>query len=187
MILCKVQYSDTGLGNSNSYKTLGPLRRVEHKDLDLFINYLTERLGILIDSYNPTVKSKIIFTYIIKEGEISSSDRLLLQDLSDKKLPFYEFNKIKIPVSMNPSDYGTVLADKVVNNLTRYIITNNKRVFQIDVSLDQMINYVTILGASELKWIDTKLSDYAFKREIGKSTIYFLDGEIIIKKQTIKC
>jgi|SRR5580692_10896413 hypothetical protein len=185
MILCKVQYSDNDLNNSSLYKTLGPLRRAEYKDLDLLTDFLCERLGILIDSYNSQTVSKIMFTYIVKEGEISSKDRLLLQDLTDKKLPSHDFNKIKLPISMNPSDYGKVLAKTVIDNMTRFIVTSNKRVFQFDITLDNLINYVTILGSSDLKWIDTKLSDNSFKREIGKTTIYFFDGEIILQKKVL--
>ena len=64
------------------------------------------------------------------------------------------------------------------------IITDNKKVFEIDISLDGLINKVTVLGASDLKWTDTKLSE-GFKREIGKSTIYFMDGEAILRKQLL--
>jgi len=181
MILCKIQYSD----ESNTYKTLGPLRRVEHKDLDLFIDYLTSRLGILIESYEPNSVSKIIFTYVVRKGEITTSDRVLLQDLSNKDLPFHEFNKIKLPISMNPADYGTLLLSNLMDGFTRFISTTNKRIFQIDVSLDQKINKVTILGTSDLKWIDTKINDSCFKREIGKATLYFFDGELILQKQQL--
>src|ERR1700744_867260 len=83
MILCKVKYSEDD--NELGYRTLAPLRRVDYSDKDLFIGYLQERLGILIDSYNTNTVSEIILTYIIKEGEVSSEDRLLLQDLSNKE------------------------------------------------------------------------------------------------------
>lgn len=77
---------------------------------------------------------------------------------------------------MNPKDYGNIISTSLMDNFTRYIITtnNNNRIFQIDISLDSLVNNVTILGASNLKWTDTKLdkSNY-FKRDIGKSTIYF--------------
>ena len=185
MILCKVQYSDTNDELAKSYKTLGPLRRVEYKDKELFIEYLTERLGILIDSYNSHSISKLVFTYIVKEGKISTNDRLLLQDLTDKSLSFHNFNKIKLPISMNPSDYGKILTKEVINNITRYITTVNKRIFQIDVSLDNLINHVSILGSSDFSWTDTLLADGTIKREIGKSTIYFLDGEIVLQKKEL--
>src|ERR1700712_1059851 len=180
MILCKVQYSDNKI-----YKTIGPLRRVELTDKDLFIDYLSERLGILIDSYDQQIFNQIIFTYIIKKGGITTEDRLLLQDTTDKSLQHHEFNKIKLPISMNPLDYGKILTKEVINGFTRYITTSNKRIFQLDISLDNMLNIVTILGASDFKWTDTLLADGSFKREIGKATIYFLDGERILEKKEL--
>ena len=182
MILCKVSFNNDEYNNSTSYKTLGPLRRVEFKDSELFIDYLISRLGLIVDSYSPHSVNEIIFTYIIKKGKITTSDRTLLKDLSNKELTFHDFNKIKLPISMNPNDYGTVLANTIMNGFTRFIATFNKRVYQIDVSLDQMMNKVSILGASELTWTDFKLDDNTFKREIGKSTLYFLDGEIVLQK-----
>jgi hypothetical protein len=185
MVLCKVKYSENeGEGN---YKTLGPLRRVEFKDLELFTNYLSDRLGILIDSYSSNTISEIIFTYVIREGEISPEDRLLLEDLSDKETTFHEFNKISLPVSMNPSNYGTIRGKTQLESNIRYFVRNinSNRIYEIDVSLDQLINKVSIIGASDLKWTDTKISDNLFKREIGKSTIYFLDGEIVLVKRQI--
>ena len=187
MVLCKVKYSETETEIESGYRTLGPLRRVEFKDLDLFTNYLTDRLGILIDSYNSNTTSEIIFTYIIREGEVSSEDRLLLQDLSDKETTFHEFNKIKLPVSMDPANYGTIRGKTQLDGFIRYFVrnSNSNRIYEIDVSLDNLTNKVSIIGASDLKWIDTKLSDDLFKREIGKATIYFLDGEIVLVKRQI--
>jgi hypothetical protein len=177
MILCKVKYYDI----TESYKTLGPLRRVEFGDQELFCGYLNERLGILYDSYNPSTNvSEINFTYVIKDGIISINDRLLLEDLTDKELPFHNFNKISLPISMNPSDYGNIRSKTQMDGFIRYIVSSNIRIFEIDVILD--INKVTILGLSDFKWVDTKISDDSFKREIGKSTLYFLNGEIILQK-----
>jgi hypothetical protein len=181
MVLCKVKYSCLE-GKELGYKTLGPLRKVEFKDQELFSEYLQERLSILIDSYNPNTVSEIIFTYINKEGEVSMEDRLLLEDSSNKELPFHNFNKISLPISMNPSDYGDIRSKTQMDGFIRYIVSSNIRIFEIDVSNDQSINNVTILGLSNLKWIDTIISEDYFKREIGKSTIYFLDGEIVLQK-----
>jgi len=185
MVLCKVKYSEKEA--ESGYKTLGPLRRVEFKDLELFNCYLSDRLGILIDSYNSNTINEIIFTYVIKEGEVSSKDRLLLEDLSDKETTFHEFNKIKLPVSMNPSDYGTIRGKTKIDDNIRYFVRNIKsnRIFEIDVSLDQLINKVSIIGASDLNWIDTKINDQLFKREIGKTTLYFLDSELVLVKRML--
>lgn len=184
MVLCKVKYSGLEEVEGN-YKTLGPLRRVEFKDLDLFCEYLNGRLGILIDSYDSNMISEINFTYVIKEGEVSQNDRLLLEDLSDKDLTFHEFNKIRLPVSMEPSDYGTIRGETQREDSIRYFVRKGNKVYEIDVSSDKLINKVSIIGASELSWIDTKISDDSFKRELGKSTIYFLDGEQVLIKRLI--
>lgn len=180
MIICKVKYGESG------YKTLGPLRRVEFDDQELFIDYLSERLGILIDSYSPQNISEIIFTYIIKDGVVSESDRALLQDLTNKELPFHSFNKIKLPISMNPSDYGSIRSKIQMDGIIRYIVESNNKTFEIDVSLDGVTNNVRIMGASKLEWIDIKISDDSFKREISKSTLYFFDGELILQKTQLK-
>lgn len=185
MVLCKVKYSEGSREVESGYKTLGPLRRVEFKDLELFNNYLSDRLGILIDSYTSNTISEIKFTYVIKDGEISQQDRLLLEDMSDKEIPFHEFNKIKLPVSMDPADYGIIRGKTQIDGGTRYFVASRNRIFEIDVSLDKSINSVSIIGASDLRWTDTKLSDDSFKREIGKATLYFLDGEIVLLKRQI--
>ena len=60
------------------------------------------------------------------------------------------------------------------------------KVFEIDVSFDKLTNNVTILGAIDLKWTDTRLpGDIGFVREIGKSTKYFIDGINVVNKQIL--
>ena len=184
MILVKVKISVNG--QDSHYKTLGPLRRVEFKDLELFENYLIGRLGILIDSYDDDVISEIIFSYIIKEGLILENDRLLLSDLSDKEVPFHSFNKIKLPVSTNPNEYGTVRGIiKLNSNEIRYFVRKDNRVYEIDINTNELINKVRIIGSSDLNWVDTQISEGIFKREIGKGIFYFMDGEPILIKRII--
>jgi len=185
MVLCKVIYSEDD--SESNYKTLGPLRRAEFKDLELFNNYLSARLGILIDSYNSNSISEIIFTYVIKDGNVSPENRLLLEDYTDKDITFHEFNKIKLPVSMNPSDYGTIRGQTLIEGQMRYFVknNNNNRVYEINISQDNLTNYVSIIGASDLKWIDTKINENLFRREIGKVTLYFLEGELVLVKRLL--
>jgi hypothetical protein len=180
MLMCKVQFTDESMG----YRTLGHLRKVNFTELELFLSYLTERLGLLNDAYTTLPISKLTFSYIIKEGLATDTDRRLLQDLTDKTVSVHRFNKLNLPVSMLPSDYGILLSKSVIGSITRYITTLNKKVFQIDVSLDGLTNKVTVLGASDLNWVDTKLVE-GFKREIAKTTLYFVDGELLLRKQLL--
>lgn len=79
MILCKAEFNDSELG----YRTLGDLRRANFTDKDLFIEYLTHRLGLLTESYVSHPITRITFSYVIKDG-LATDSRRLLQDLSDK-------------------------------------------------------------------------------------------------------
>ena len=180
MILVKVEFTEEEQG----YRTLGHLRKVNFEDKNQFIDYIIERLSVLNESYNSISVNKITFTYIIKEG-LATGTRVLLQNMEDKVLTTHRFNNMNLPLTMNPSEYGKILGQIAIEGFTRFFVSNNNKTFQIDVSLDKLINNVTLLGASDLNWIDTFVSDGCFKREIQKSTIYFLDGVEILRKQTL--
>jgi len=188
MLMCKVQFADDSLG----YRTLGHLRLVNFNDKELFIEYLTERLSILNDSYMVNPISKITFTYLIKEGQCNESNRALFKNLSDKLSLTHNFNNMNLPITMNPSEYGEIESDSYIQtggeNYHRFIVNNGSKVFRIDVSSDNLKNKVTILGKINLSWIDTKINGKdsdIFKREINKSTIYFIAGEIALRKQML--
>jgi DNA polymerase type B, organellar and viral len=184
MIMCKVEFDDTE--EIVGYRTLGHLRRVNYSDKDLFIEYLTARLGVLTDSYTTHPISNIIFSYIIKDG-LAIDNRKLLQDLDLKTSTTHRFNNMNLPITMNPEEYGIIeLSNQIIensNSFIRYIITNGNKTFKIDVH--ENINIVTMLGAIDLTWTDTKISDDIFKREIGKSIIYFMGGEKILTKKRL--
>jgi hypothetical protein len=195
MMLCKIQYSNdlTDNENSGSYKTLGPLRRVEHKDMDLFTEFLIQRLGLINDSYSPLPVDKITFTYLIKEGNITESDRLLLveADSENNDLAFHQFNKMRLPVSMEPQDYGKIEVSNEIEEdgviFQRYIVSNNKYTYRIDMYDGGMINIVSILGQIDMSWTDYRLDETIshFKRVIGKSTIHFLSGIVILQEKQL--
>ena len=87
------------------------MRKVNFTDKDLFIEYLTSRLGLLNESYKDTPIAVITFDYIIKEG-LADGDRALLK--SDVYTPSkFSYNNLNIPLSMNPSDFGTILTTEV--------------------------------------------------------------------------
>jgi hypothetical protein len=188
MLMCKVQFS----AEEKGYRTLGHLRKVNFNDKDLFIEYLSQRLSILNDSYIALPISKITFSFIIKEGLCTDSERALLQDFNNKSTFSHNFNNMNLPISMNPSDYGNILLDNYVQvdgeNYHRFIVNGSSKTYQIDVSSNSIINKVTILGKIDLSWIDTKINGIesdVFKREINKSTIYFMDGQIVLRKQVL--
>jgi hypothetical protein len=185
LIMCKIQFND----ESASYRTLGHLRKVNFDDKDLFIEYLSQRLSILNDSYITLPVSNITFSYIIKEGLCDDQSRKLLSDFSDKSLPKHSFNNMVLPISMNPSDYGEIRVDNYIQingeSVHRFMVRNGNRMYNIDISNNGLTNHVTIEGAIDLQWIDTLISGTRIKREIKKSTIYFMDGVAVLRKQQL--
>jgi DNA polymerase type B, organellar and viral len=184
MIMVKVSFDTPKF--DYAYRSLGHLRCVNHNEQEQFTDYLSERLTYLNESYTSNSLNKIHFSYIVKEG-LAKDDRRLLQPLvQDKGSTTHRFNNMNLPVSMIPSDFGTIIAITQHTTFTRYIATNGPRVYQIDVSLDNLTNKVSVLGSAQLSWTDTKLAfDVGFKREIGKSTLYILDGELVVRKYQV--
>ena len=190
MLLCKVQFSDESMG----YKTLGHLVKTNYEDKDLFIEYLSLRLGVLNESYIVHPISNIFFSYIIKSGKNTEANRTLLHgspSIEVNSKVAHNFNNMNLPISMNPSDYGQIVLDNYVQidgeSIHRYIVQNGSRTYQIDISKDGLTNTVTILGAINLTWIDTSIdkTNNIFMRVIKKSTIYFMDGQVVLRKQIL--
>jgi len=182
--MCKVEFVEPELG----YRTLGHLRLVNFTDKELFIEYLTARLGVLTEAYIIHPISKITFSYIIKNG-LAAGNRKLLTDVSNKLTTSHRFNNMNLPISMNPSEYGEVIVDNYIQlngeNVHRFMVRNGTRVYTIDQYKNPMINHVTIEGVIDLSWNDTKVTEDLIKREIGKSIIYFLNGERILTKKQL--
>ena len=139
---------------------IADLIRANFSDQDLFINYLTERLGILVDSYNIVNYDKIVFSYLIRDG-LTDKNRLILHP-EKYEVNDHNFNNLKLPLTINPLEYGSLLAQQTFSDKTRYIVKNDIRVYTIDVT--EHTNSVRIEGAVDLTWVDTKISDDLFKR-----------------------
>jgi len=182
--MCKVQFSDSELG----YRTLGHLRKVNLNDKDLFLDYLTARLGYLTDAYTSHPISQITFSYVIKNG-LATDHISLLQDLTNSAFTSHRFNNLQLPISMNPADYGDIISDSYHQikgeSIHRFIVEKGEKSYVIDVSNDGKINKVRTQGAADLSWIDTNLSVGVFKREIGKASIFFMDGVKVLRKKEL--
>jgi hypothetical protein len=101
---------------------------------------------------------------------------------------------MNLPITMDPAKYGEIRVSNIIDEnstvFERFIVTNGDKTYQIDVyeGIKGHINKVSILGKINLSWIDTGLDeinpDY-FKREIKKSTIYFNDGLVTLRKKEL--
>ena len=140
----------------------------------------------LSDSYKVDPISELIFTYIIWDG-LAPEERAIKQITSEDNVNTHKFRAKDLPISMDLEHYGTVRSTMSLDEFTtRYFIRGTNKTYQIDqtISMDTLIttNKTTLLDRVELSWTDTKTPE-GFIREIGKSTIYFHDGEIVLQKQ----
>lgn len=172
--MCKVKYSEL-----NIIRTMGNMRRINYSDKNTLIDYLVDRLGILTDNYQDNRIDEIIFTYIIKE-ELANEDRLLIKDVEHQSSNF-NYNHMKLPLSMNPKDYGKILSttnlpfDSKINengsritSSVKYIVENDKhQIFVIwskpilhsdfkgKVGAKETVNTVELKGAAQVTWFDS--------------------------------
>jgi hypothetical protein len=113
----------------------------------------------------------------------------LFDDLNSKGFTTHRFNNMNLPITMNPAEYGEVLSDShhQINgeSIHRFIVESGTRSYVIDVSANGIINKVRTQGAADLSWVDTKISDGVFKRDIGKSSTYFMDGVKVLRKKEL--
>jgi len=190
LLMCKVEFDNPSLGQ----RSLANLRKVNFSDKDLFIDYLIQRLGILTESYTTQSIKNLTFTYVIKNG-LTVDNQKYLEDHTLSLNSTHNFNNLNLPISMNPEDYGTIISDSFVQtkgeSFHRFIVENGNKIYQIDRTLDNNINYVTIKGNIKVSWIDTVISvnesidSQAFRRDIGKSSIVFINGEVVLKKKLL--
>ena len=126
-LMCKIGYD---VNNNTDYKTVAPLRKVNFDDKDIFIQYLLDRVGILSDSYNVQTCTSITFTYMVIDGLADDNRQLLHQ--SEYEVTNHNYNNIKLPLTMDHSEYGVLIAREVMDDYIRYVVRNDLRVFTVD-------------------------------------------------------
>jgi hypothetical protein len=131
--------------------------------------------------YKDTPFSEIIFTYIIKDG-LADDDRSLLSE-QETHVFTHSYNNMQLPLTMEPSEYGRVFVEPGTGDKTKYAIISADRTYLMES--DGVSNDMSIPKPIDLKWIDTKLSDNLFKREIMKDTLYVQDGQIVVKEKQL--
>lgn len=68
MLLIKANYDNKDM----DFRVLANLRRVAYEDKELFANYICDNLALLTDSYTSTEAKNIIFSYIVKKGQLDT-------------------------------------------------------------------------------------------------------------------
>ena len=127
-LMCKVGYGDSNVGSE--FKTIAELRKVNFDDRDIFTTYLLDRLGILTDSYDIKTCNSITFTYIVKDGLADATRQLVNQ--TEYTVTSHKYNNIKLPLTMNPSEYGVIIGKLDIDNGVQYVVKSDSRIYTIE-------------------------------------------------------
>lgn len=162
LILCKIKFIETE--SEMGHRTLGHLVKVNFEDKELFIDYLSQRLSILSDSYMSVPISQISFSYIVKDGKCLDDERtLLIENYEKKDNIVHNFNNMNLPITMDPFKYGNIEISNIIKEkdeiFERFIIVKDNKTFRIDVYDGGKVNKISILGNIKLSWIDTRLDE----------------------------
>jgi hypothetical protein len=174
-ILLKIKYVN------NDFVTIGKIQRLNLADKDWYINWIIDNMEFKSEYYNETQIEEIIFSYGFKKGKIPDKDSLNLNVNS------VIINDIKLPISLNPKDFGKLSRTIEIDNGQLFILQNNKGEI-IMFSKFNNYNEIEFLknGNSLIKFRDEISSENKFIRIIDNKKYYFENGEQFVITKEMK-
>jgi len=169
-ILFKIKY------NNGEFSSIGKVQRINITDLSWYIDFIIEQMKFKSEYYNETPIVEFIFSYGFKDGKIPN-----------KTIKIFEYNQnikdIKIPISMIPSDFGTIV--KTIKSI--FIIQNE---LGQTITLEQIgkNNLVSIASKGKvlISFEDKFIEENKFVRTIDNKKYYFINNKEIVKVDILK-
>ena len=158
---------------SGNIKTVTKLQKLNRGNKEQLIDLINNKIGLVQDSYFNEPITSIIISYGIRKGALTEST-LDLKETSTISHHIYYNNKL--PISLNPEDYGKIL----IHDDQTYLIALKKNV-ELYLKVIDSNHHIKLFKNSQLmyEWIDyINLKDKSITREIGKTTIFWIGGEI---------
>jgi hypothetical protein len=179
LLLIKIKFEE------NQIRTLNDLQTINTNSKGELLQFFKDKLQILNEAYKVIPISSLIFSYGIRDGEISPKiNNPALTQKTPSNIKYQIYYKNELPLAKIPEDYGTILS-KIDNN---YTILVNRGVHNALINLtvksikNKIINHIRYIKYNILlfSWTDTVISleNKKFIRNIGKSIIHYENGEI---------
>jgi len=176
-ILLKIKY------NNGEIVSIGKLQRLNLRDKQWYIDFIIENMKFKSEYYNETQIVSFIFSYGFKDGKIKNKEIIL----NNSEINSMEHNKLNIPISMNPLDYGKIV---------KIIETSNGEIIFVQNIFDQIViiskfngfNEVEISksGKTLIKFRDELISENKFERIIDNKKYLFENGEQFLLTKDMK-
>jgi len=165
-ILFKIKYAN------NDLVSIGKLQRLNKSDKNWYIDFIIENMKFKSEYYNETQIDSIIFSYGFKKGSIPNKDNI---NLNIKSMIIKD---IKLPISLNPINFGRLSKTLNIENGQLFILQNNngETIMFSKFNEHNEIEYLKN-GISLIKFKDEIVSENKFVRIIDNKNYYFENGE----------
>jgi len=166
LFLFRLQWSD------NQFVTIGNLQKLNNDDKDYIFDYLSEEIKNKGDYYLENSVISIVFSYGIRDGRT-------LEKTINNKIQFHNYQHHKLPVTMNPLEYGKLV--RRFDNIYNVQINDKNDVFITQFEDKNEIEFYRS-GTLVYKWIDKWINENTFSRLLGKKEFIFKDNELFLLK-----
>jgi hypothetical protein len=122
------------------------------------------------DYYSQSDITKIIFTYGFKKGEIT-------ENFSKSEINLMNFKDMKLPISLDPNDYGKIINKTLISEGNIYHIQDNlgRAIIFKEFEKENQVEYFKDQNII-LKFKDNKFEEGKFLRILGKRKLFFENG-----------
>jgi hypothetical protein len=149
-ILFKIKYK------GSQTLSIGTVQRFNKIDKQWYFDYIINNIEFKTEFYKEQPINSIIFSYGFKEGLVEN------KNLIDPNLTYQDCYNYKIPISMNPLDYGTIVREKY----NTYTIQNEKGLIINFIKFDGYNEDILINGNKFMRIIDNKKFWFENKQQV---------------------
>ena len=163
--------------------SIGKLQRLNINDKDWYVQYILDYINLKSEYYNNNKIENLIFSFGFKDGKAEN------KTLTSFVGSYHSFGNLKIPISLNPLDFGKLINKIESGNSVTYIL-HNSRGETITIIEYKNFKEVTIskLGNELLKFKDQILNENnkKFVRMMNNKKFYFENGKQILFTNEVK-
>jgi hypothetical protein len=166
-LLLRLQWSD------NQFVTIGKLQKLNKEDLNYLIDYIIDNMANKSEYYRELAIKSMIFSYTIKKGR--AKDKITFE--STTSLQYQNFQHHKLPITMNPLNYGKLMKQRD-NEFTVQVNKTNVAI----ITQEDNINLVEFFREGQLvyKYKDIFIDNTSFIRHLDNKQFTFKNNELIL-------
>jgi hypothetical protein len=159
--------------SNNQFVTIGKLVKLNKEDKNYVFDLIMKNMEDKSDYYKEQSLNSMIFSYTIKKGR--AKDKITLE--SNINQQYQNFKHHKLPITMNPLEYG-LLIEKSDN---KFIVQINRTNIAIITQYDEL-NEVKFFKEGQLiyKYKDHKIDDSTFIRTLNNKKFTFKNNELVL-------